>query len=393
MRKELKKAMGQYLSKVESKKNKKRDQLWHSEWIPWPVVFRRIPKLLSQTNNNVSIVAPPLAPVWSKLLKFAVSNYYKEPELFLLNYIKSQVIAFDWEHDLTIDKMIHYWPGNSFEASLYGGGTVYYKDKDPDRLQEILLKEKKQLEELSCPDFFKSGLMPLVHRFYEETNNLLAGTGCNIFFPHIIRGTFGIALQLRGFNNLLLDLIDDPEWVHKLMRFLADSHKKWYKDRANFLGEPIPKVMLYNDEVDCNVIGPNIYKEFILPYEIELSKFHGGVSYWHSCGNITPILELIRQIPGLEMLNISAWTDYKKAAEICSDIPLEICLDAVSDVYQADYSQMRFKINDILTICASSDVKAYTIHLLGISPYFKSIDDDLYRLKQWLKIAKELAKK
>jgi hypothetical protein len=56
-------------------------------------------------------------------------------------------------------------------------------------------------------------------------------------------------------------------------------------ERAKFLGEPVQKLKLYNDEVDCPTLSPGMYREFILSYEQELARIHGGLVYWHSCGN------------------------------------------------------------------------------------------------------------
>ena len=50
-----------------------------------------------------------------------------------------------------------------------------------------------------------------------------------------------MAFHIRGMENLLEDMIDDPEFTHRLMRFITDSRKKWVAERAKFLGKPVER--------------------------------------------------------------------------------------------------------------------------------------------------------
>lgn len=391
MQDELKKVIDQYVNLVESDENKRRQQFWQPEPVWSRDKFRRIATPIAETGY-APVVADPGPTIWAKVFNFNVKDYYTKPEAYILNYFKSMIALFEMNDDTTIDKVIPFWPGTSFESSLFGMETVYHDHEDPWVGREVAIKEKSDLDKLVFPDFYKSGLMPLIHRFYEDVNNLLAPWGCRMDFPHITRAPYGIAFHLRGFADLAMDMMDDPEWMHKLMRFITDSRKKWYEDRAKFLNEPIPKVQLFNDEVDCNVISPKIYRDFIWPYEKELSEFHGGVAYWHSCGNIAPVLELIRQIPNVDMINISSWTDYHIAAELCPDIPLEICVRPTDDVYLATQDKMERKVKDIMDTCMAKNVKSFHIRAGSLQSFFGSVDEDLAKAKEWVCVAKKVTK-
>jgi hypothetical protein len=101
------------------------------------------------------------------------------------------------------------------------------------------------------------------------------------------------------------------------MNFITESRIRWEKERASFLGMSTHHPHVDSDEVDCGVISPKIYREFILPYERRLADFYGGeIFYYHSCGNLTLILDSVLSIPGLKRIEISPWTDLKKAAEL-----------------------------------------------------------------------------
>jgi len=387
---ELRGVIEEYLTLVHGEENQRRKTLWVPEQVYSRDMFRRIPQP-NRLTGQIPVAASPMATLWGAYFGFSVRDYYTDAKSFLKNYLKSMIALFEWGDDTTLDKTIPFWPGVAFDSSIFGMDSVYHDTQDPWVGREVPIKEKEDLAKMSIPDFYNSGIMPLVHKIYQEANDLLAPYGCRLDFPHIIRGPYGIAFHLRGFAELALDLMDDPEWVHQLMRYITDSHIEWYKERARFLGEPMPKVLLYNDEVDCNVIGPKIYEDYVLPYEIELSEFHGGTAYWHSCGNITPILGMVRKIPNLALLNISGWTDYHKAAKICPDIPLEICVVAPNDIYFANAEQMAERAKDIAQTCNDANVEAFYIRASGLGKYFDKTEDNLSKIREWARIVKKSA--
>jgi hypothetical protein len=101
---------------------------------------------------------------------------------------------------------------------------------------------------------------------------------------------------------------------------------------------PIPEAHevpanIYNDEITSPIVSPSMYEEFILPTEVELSRFYGGLSYWHSCVNTTPSLGLINSIPNTQMIHVSPWTDLHGAVT-CYDKNkfLELDLHPYEDV-------------------------------------------------------------
>jgi len=214
-----------------------------------------------------------------------------------------------------INAEISLYFGPPFDTSMFGVEPVFAKSKDPVNGKPIL-KTPDDLDTLQYPDFYKSGMMPLAHEFYEYITKRVRGK-LEVTFPRFITGPWGIAWALRGLQNLLIDTYRRPDFVHKLMNFITESRIRWEKERASFLGSSTHHPHVDSDEVDCGVISPKIYKEFILPYERRLADFYGGeIFYYHSCGNLTPILDSVLSIPGLKRIEISPWTDLRKAAEL-----------------------------------------------------------------------------
>jgi len=207
--------------------------------------------------------------------------------------------------------------GPCFDTSMFGVQPVLATKRDPISGRPIL-KTEDDLDDLQYPDFYKSGMMPLAHELYEFMTRRAKGK-LEVAFPRFVTGPWGVAWALRGLENLLVDTFRRPEFVHRVMKFITDSRMRWEKERESFLGSRMHHPQLDSDEVDCAVISPKIYKEFIFPYEKTLADFYGGeIFYYHSCGNLTPILDSVASIPGLKRLEISPWSDLKKAAQLLS---------------------------------------------------------------------------
>jgi len=177
-----------------------------------------------------------------------------------------------------------------------------------------------------------------------------------------------------------MDMLEDPKFVHTLMRFITDSEKEWAKERSKFLHSPIEKTFLFNDEVGLPLITPEMYEEFVLPYEIELANFYGGILYWHSCGDTSP---------GLRMFHVGPRTNVLRAAVAFGpDASLDVDLDPFRDVLEADEKKMKSKIKKIIDICTERDV-SFCIRADGFQPVH-TLKEDLCKIKLWIDLTQSL---
>lgn len=336
-------------------------------------------------------------------LNFNLVDYFQEPDYCLQYQLEQKVFLYENfdKVDNHVDAVVGVDFGVGLEASLFGQQVLFYPEKDPVHGEPIIKKES-DLDKLKHPDFYKSGLMPKVHRFYARFKSLV-GRKLKVTFPGWARGPWSMVLILRGFNQLCYDLMDRPQFVHRLMDFVTNARIKWEQDRAKFLGEdfkdkkyrwkhtyvdyrPANYSDLYNDEVDGNLFSLEVYREFILPYERKLADFYGGVRYYHSCGNLTPLLDSIKELLGLEKIHISPWTDLEAAKrKVPHDVRLQKCMRLEEDIFLCDKKQMVEKLNKILHDSRDRmiDICADAIH---------SPSSDLEKVKLWLKIACELCK-
>ena len=270
---------------------------------------------------------------WAKMLDMNLLEVFEKAEKHVEYQLRAKIFRHrEFRDDAQFWGGVAVSFGNALEASLLGVRPVFRPDTDPWRGQPPIRSED-DLEKLRFPDFYRSGLMPKVHEFYEKIRKIV-GKDVGIAFPGCVRGLWGLANDLRGMRNIVVDTFRNPDFVHRMMRFLTEYRIRFEKERAAFLGTEVRRGILGNDEVNCDMISPRIYDEFIFPYEQKLAEFYPeGISYYHSCGNLTPILDRITRLRGLRRLHISPWTDFGVAVEkLGSKVIYQRRLHPVDDV-------------------------------------------------------------
>jgi len=288
------------------------------------------------------------------------------------------------------EKSVFIGMGSVMEASFFDVPIHYPRGQAPWFDEQVhVMDDKTALLRVKPFDFYSSGLCARIHEFYETFNKLTQGYDVKVMFPLAMRGPFSIAIMLRGFNNLLMDIYDDPAFFHDLMLTITEYLKEYAIRRAKFLGEPIAQGMLFNDEISSEIISKNVYEEMILPYEIEMSRHTGGTRYWHSCGATHGFYELISTIPGLKLMHVGPWSDYAKAARIFGekDISIEICLNSNRDMYDKTRDEMTSQLNMIKNSCEGF-VK-YSVRCDGIA-VLKDIPHTLLKISEWKNAASEI---
>jgi len=380
--------MEELLTIINSAENqRKRD--YYDFSTPWARdMWRGLP--VKPAKEGIPFTIAPDNSLWAKILNFDLKEYYSSPLTQLKYQLLIKKYTFEeFRDDTYIPPEVFIWFSVVNDISFFNVRLRFFSDREPWMETSPRLKSPDDLDHLEYPDFYNDGLMPEIHRFYQEVKEITGGR-FKVLFPEWVKGVFPLAMYLRGMENLLMDMVDNPEFVHKLMRFLTEARKHWFKQRAEFLNEPIPKGKFYNDEVDVPSIAPYMYREFILPYEQELSEFHGGVAYWHSCGNTAPVMEDISKIPNLELFHVSPYTDLSTAVEIFPpETALDICLKPVEDCYNRTEEEMREKLEGIKEICG--DKIRYTIRNDGFQ-LVNTLEEDVAKIKLWGKVAREVLK-
>lgn len=355
-----------------------------------------------QSNLKRTRVCTGIARPWlAKHFGFSLLDYYRVPIVCLRGQLLTKILrAKELDDDNLIRPVVGVDLGVALEPSLFGVEPVFQEGADP-TFGDPVIRERADLDKLELPDFFQSGYMPHIHRMYEEIQGLVDGD-LQVTFPGFARGPWSVACMLRGFTQLYMDLIDAPEFVHRLMQFITDSKIKYEKDRAKFLGvdlncpdRPTWKYVyadyrevdvsdLYNDEVDGALFSPATYEEFIFPYEEQIAREFGGIRYYHSCGNLTSFAPIICKLPRLRILHLSAWTDLDRVLDL---LPPGVVVQQVfhinHDVIEADFQMKKDKVQIVVEQCRQKDVPVW----LCVDTYNNG---PLESLKEWIAAAREV---
>ncbi len=151
-------------------------------------------------------------------------------------------------------------------------------------------------------------------------------------------------IKLRGLENLMLDLMIYPDYVHKMMAFLRDAcmHKLDFLEDNGLLGvntegsyvgsggfgwtKRLPQTDFVNSKVrtkdmwgfcesqETVGVSPEMVGEFIIPYQKPIME-RFGLSCYGCCEPLDPRWNLLKDIKGLTRVSVSPWADVNRMAE------------------------------------------------------------------------------
>ena len=150
--------------------------------------------------------------------------------------------------------------------------------------------------------------------------------------------------RLRGLEQIMIDMYDHPEGLHKLMAFLRDATLKeidfleqndllylnndntpvgsggfgWTKQlpQPGFNGAHVRSRDLWGfaESQETSGISPHMFAEFIFPYQLPiLERF--GLNCYGCCESLNKRWDSIKKIPNLRRVSVSPWADVNDMAE------------------------------------------------------------------------------
>ena len=152
------------------------------------------------------------------------------------------------------------------------------------------LQDEADLAKMAVPDksFYEA------NGYGDLTREMLAHAGEDVGLAgDCDSATLAFCVSLRGMQQALLDLIDSPDLVHRLM----EKGTTYATERGKFLIDCGLRILRLNDSVgNMSVISPRLWKEFVYPHMKEVcDELHtycpDAKIYCHICGNVLPIVE------------------------------------------------------------------------------------------------------
>lgn len=205
------------------------------------------------------------------------------------------------------------------------------------------IRERGDLAILHAPSYEE--LPDEARKLRDEAEELTGGLlPIKLHTDEIHYGPFEWVVRMRGMDNLLLDVVDDPGLVHDLMRIATDGvvayhlareaagaveaeaswsiHMLW--DEYEGSGNRLKDCWAYVHAQSAASLSPRMYAEFIQPYNAEVAALFGKV-YYHGCEDLSAKCRVIKGLPHLRLFHVGPWTPVEPVVECFGDsVALEV---------------------------------------------------------------------
>ena len=182
------------------------------------------------------------------------------------------------------------------ELDAYGG--VWRVDRAEWHLEKFPLAKPS----------FEGYDFPAPERFYrpdwkENAKKVCAETPDSFIVGNLGWGLFERSWNLRGFENLLVDCVDEPDFFEEALDRLTDLYLAFVEYTADL---PIDGILFGDDwgHQQGVIIGPKRWRKFLKPHWAKVYAAvhaHGKLVMHHSCGSIAEIMSDIIEI-GIDVL-------------------------------------------------------------------------------------------
>ena len=187
------------------------------------------------------------------------------------------------------------------------------KGKDPDSLPspESLLDHKlitlfdEQIAEIQSD----GSLIPIPPFFWDASGRAT------------LHGTLTTAQKFLG-ESLFIDLMTEPQRVAKVMDWITESTIVLTRHFSEVADLPITAVHI--GECSGCMVNADMFEQFVIPQASRLSESLGPVRF-HSCGCSTHLLESIKNISSLAMLDLGGDTSIARVRDVFGhDFPVDM---------------------------------------------------------------------
>lgn len=324
-----------------------------------------------------------------------------------------------WAEDMKDDKVIERYFDVPYSYFDSGWGVHIDKHGGEDNGAYKVEPAIKEYE-----DDFEKVHFPEITIDWEESNKVmelaqeLFGDILEVRRKHIWWWTMGMTwdyINLRGLDNLMLDLMWEQDWVHKMMKLLSEGimHRLDFLQENGLLASNCEGTYVgsggfgWTDELKkpAEVYGhvttqdmwgfcdsqetvgcsPETFGEFILPYQIPiLERF--GLNCYGCCEPLNLRWDYVKKIPNLRRVSTSPWANKPLMAEYLGKNYVMSAKPSPSPLATPDMDEdvVRRDIREILDAAVPKGCPVEIImkdnHTLGHNPR---------NITRWVEIARE----
>ena len=209
--------------------------------------------------------------------------------------------------------------GMAAEPSALGGKIKFWQDNTPSEYPMLFRIE--DMDSLPEYDVEADAFMALtLHRIRMQRQRIL-DTG-EILPIVTSRGPMCTASFVRGTTEFMMDLVEKPEWAHKLLDLCTRLVIDWLKAQARAMGPTVGGIFVLDDIV--GFVNEEHYEEFAHPCLKRICDAFpkDWVKIYHNAANIDACVEHLPDA-GFNVLNWGKQTDI---AEVKARIGGRLCL-------------------------------------------------------------------
>jgi len=202
------------------------------------------------------------------------------------------------------------------------GSKIIYRENAVPHVEPDLLATKEALADADIPDVraramrsaweFRDYCLDQIAKGYEFEGRPLAGVGWPGVEPPLT-----MAYLLRGPNELLIDLYEDPEYFRALLQYTTDAYLAFRKKVLELQGiSEKPKHGGCGDDA-IELISVEQFNEFVYPHHKRIldTLFDGGPHCYHLCGRAQHQFKNLRDRLNVWAFDTGFPTDLGKARE------------------------------------------------------------------------------
>ncbi len=219
---------------------------------------------------------------------------YYDPEHTEMGFLEARrVVSDNWK--VKIEKLDGYtYPTEKFNIITPAKtlSMTLQSDAHSAWIRERLIKEKSDIDILSKYMTWPKCKTDEINKAADEYGMKGLIRGHIMAFEGFGQpGCWQDAACLYGIENLIMATFEDPGWVHSFLHILKER-KKFYIESLK--GARYDLLELGGGDASTTVISPDIFNEFVAPYDAELIETAhkaGQRIVYHTCGGMMPILE------------------------------------------------------------------------------------------------------
>ena len=200
------------------------------------------------------------------------------------------------------------------------GSKLGFPEQAPPYVVKAGLANPDDLAHHRVPNPLKAGRMPVVIR---ATEIVVREVGNEVYVMPVIMGPLNCSSQFRGVEDLMMDIVERPEFVERLLDFSTDVVLEYGKALVDAGAHGI---LIGEALCTPGMISPATYRS-IVPRQRRLAEAlrkHGAQHVLlHICGNVRRILPIMVEA-GADIFDLDWQMDLAEAKRTCAPAGITI---------------------------------------------------------------------